>query len=152
MGRPFRSPKRQARQSCTPSKLLTFVLVVLFLLPVVPAFAARLGGAYYVDDAEIGKPGSCEIETWSSFARTGDRIAVLSPACVINPSNPIELGTNLVDIRQDGQEDVLATLTLSISEHSITAGAIRMGSTAPPASVRLGPSCRSGVSSPRCLR
>ena len=111
MGLPFRSPKRQARQSCIPSKLLTFVLVVLFLLPVVPAFAARLGGAYYVDDAEIGKPGSCEIETWSSFARTGDRIAVLSPACVINPSNPIELGTNLVDIRQDGQEDVLATLT-----------------------------------------
>ena len=111
MGLPFRSPKRQVRQSCIPSKRLTFVLVVLFLLPVVPAFAARLGGAYYVDDAEIGKPGSCEIETWSSFARTGDRIAVLSPACVINPSNPIELGTNLVDIRQDGQEDVLATLT-----------------------------------------
>jgi hypothetical protein len=36
------------------------------------------GGAYYVDDAEIGKLGSCEIETWSSFAASGDRIAVFS--------------------------------------------------------------------------
>jgi hypothetical protein len=77
----------------------------------VPAFAARLGGAYYVDDAEIGKAGSCEIESWSSFARTGDRIAVLSPACVVNPNNPVELGTNLVDQRSGGQEDVLPTLT-----------------------------------------
>ena len=30
------------------------------------ALAARLGGAYYVDDAEIGKVGSCEFELWSS--------------------------------------------------------------------------------------
>ena len=111
MGLPFRSPKRQAQQSCTPSKLLTFALVGLSLLAVVPAFAARLGGAYYVDDAEIGKAGTCEIETWSSFAKTGDRIAVLSPACVVNPSSPVELGTNLVDLRSDGQEDVLATVT-----------------------------------------
>ena len=51
-------------------------------LPALPAFAARLGGAYYVDDAEIGKVGSCEIESWSSFATSGDRIAVFSPACV----------------------------------------------------------------------
>jgi hypothetical protein len=112
MGLPFRFPKRPAQETCAPSNLLTLAFVVLFLLPVGPAFAARLGGAYYVDDAEIGKVGSCEVESWSSFARTGDRIAVFSPACVVNPSSPIELGTNLVDLRSDGQEDVLATLTV----------------------------------------
>jgi hypothetical protein len=111
MGLPFRSRKHPAQQDCTPPNLLTFALVILFVLPGVQAFAARLGGAYYVDDAEIGKPGSCEVESWSSFARTGDRIAVLSPACVVNPGSPIELGTNLVDLRSGGQEDVLATLT-----------------------------------------
>ncbi len=86
-------------------------LCVTILLSAVPALAARLGGAYYVDDAEIGKSGSCEIETWSSFARTGDRIAVFSPACVVDVGRPVEFGTNLVDLRSAGQEDVLATLT-----------------------------------------
>jgi hypothetical protein len=86
-------------------------LCVTIFLSVMPVLAARLGGAYYVDDAEIGKSGSCEIETWSSFARTGDRIAVFSPACVVDVGRPVEIGTNLVDLRSDGQEDVLATLT-----------------------------------------
>ena len=98
------------RRACAySSAAFAFSLISIFL--VVPAFAARLGGAYYVDDAEIGKPGSCEIESWSSFAANGDRIAVFSPACVVNPGRPVELGTNLVDLRSEGQEDVLATLT-----------------------------------------
>src|SRR3954469_24737911 len=75
------------------------------------AFAARLGGAYYVDDAEIGKSGSCEIETWSSFAANGDRIAVFSPACVLNLGRPVELGTNILNLRSDAQGDTIATLT-----------------------------------------
>jgi hypothetical protein len=86
-------------------------LCVMSFLSALPAMAARLGGAYYVDDAEIGKSGSCEIETWSSFARTGDRIAVFSPACVVEVGRPVEIGTNLVDLRSNGQEDVLATVT-----------------------------------------
>ena len=90
------------------------VAFALFMMPVVPtpkAFAARLGGAYYVDDAEIGKPGSCEIESWSSFAANGDRIAVFSPACVLNLGRPVELGTNIVNLRSDAQGDTIATLT-----------------------------------------
>jgi hypothetical protein len=90
---------------------LAFAFALLFLLPAPLAFAARLGGAYYVDDAEIGKTGSCEIESWSSFAANGDRIAVFSPACVVNLGRPVELGTNLVNLRSDSQGDFLATLT-----------------------------------------
>jgi hypothetical protein len=90
---------------------LALALLIFLFAPLAQAFAARLGGAYYVDDAEIGKPGSCEIESWSSFAANGDRIAVFSPACVVNPGRPVEVGTNLVDLRSNGQEDVLATLT-----------------------------------------
>src|SRR6266480_334015 len=99
----------QRRACAYSSAAFAFSLISLFLA--VPAFAARLGGAYYVDDAEIGKAGSCEIESWSSFAANGDRIAVFSPACVVNPGRPVEVGTNLVDLRSNGQEDVLATLT-----------------------------------------
>ena len=111
MGFRFCSGKRPAQPTCTSSGLLTFGLVFLFFVPALPAFAARLGGAYYVDDAEIGKVGSCEIESWSSFAASGDRIAVFSPACVVKLGAPVELGTNLVNLRSEGQEDNLATLT-----------------------------------------
>jgi hypothetical protein len=105
------SGKGAGQEICTKWAGLTFAVVVLFFLPALPAFAARLGGAYYVDDAEIGKVGSCEIESWSSFAASGDRIAVFSPACVVKLGAPVELGTNLVNLRSDAQDDYLATLT-----------------------------------------
>ena len=101
---------RQGRVYACPS-VLAFALFMILVVPTPKAFAARLGGAYYVDDAEIGKPGSCEIESWSSFAANGDRIAVFSPACVVNFGAPIELGTNIVNLRSDGQGDTIATLT-----------------------------------------
>jgi hypothetical protein len=106
-----RFARRPLGWGCTYSRALAFALFPIFLLPVPQAFAARLGGAYYVDDAEIGKAGSCEIESWSSFAANGDRIAVFSPACVVNLGPPVELGTNLVNLRSDSQGDFLATLT-----------------------------------------
>jgi hypothetical protein len=106
-----RSAKPLQRRVRVSPRAVAVTLLSFSFAPLGEAFAARLGGAYYVDDAEIGKPGSCEIETWSSFAASGDRIAVFSPACVVNPGRPVEVGTNLVDLRSDGQEDVLATLT-----------------------------------------
>jgi hypothetical protein len=106
-----RFARRPQGRVCASSRALAFALFFIFLLPAPQAFAARLGGAYYVDDAEIGKAGSCEIESWSSFAANGDRIAVFSPACVLNLGPPVELGTNLVNLRSDGEGDSIATLT-----------------------------------------
>jgi hypothetical protein len=86
-------------------------ILIIVLAPSPQALAARLGGAYYVDDAEIGKPGSCEIESWGSFALNRDHIAVFSPACVVNLGGPVELGTNLVNLRSQGEKDSLVSLT-----------------------------------------
>jgi len=102
--------RRQGRiYACSGGFAFAFFIVLLSTGP--EAFAARLGGAYYVDDAEIGKLGSCEIESWSSFAANGDRIAVFSPACVLNLGAPVELGTNIVNLRSDGEGDTIITLT-----------------------------------------
>src|SRR5216117_1676193 len=106
-----RFARRPEGRVCASSLALAFALLLIFLLPVPQTFAARLGGAYYVDDAEIGKTGSCEFESWSSFAANGDRIAVFSPACVVKLGPPVELGTNLLNVRSDSQEDFVATLT-----------------------------------------
>jgi len=103
------SHRRPASRACAIA--LAVVVSTCILLSPVPVFAARLGGAYYVDDAEIEKVGVCEIESWSSFAANGDRISVFSPACVFNLGRPVELGTNLVNLRSDEEGDSLATLT-----------------------------------------
>jgi hypothetical protein len=103
--------RRPPGSACACLRALALALFLILLLPMPLALAARLGGAYYVDDAEIGKTGSCEIESWSSFAANGDRIAVFSPACVFNLGRPVELGTNLLNLRSDGEGDWNATLT-----------------------------------------
>jgi hypothetical protein len=102
---------RPPGSACASSRALALALFLILLLPIPQALSARLGGAYYVDDAEIGKAGSCEIESWSSFAANGDRIAVFSPACVFNLGPPVELGTNLLNLRSEGEGDSIATLT-----------------------------------------
>ena len=70
--------------------------------------AAKLGGPYYVDDAEIGKPGSCGMSSWGLFAVNGDHILVFSPACVVNLGVPVELGTNLVGYSPDIGNSIVA--------------------------------------------
>jgi hypothetical protein len=81
------------------------------LISVATAGAAKLGGPYFVDDAEIGKVGSCENEQWASSAHNGDHIYVFSPACVVQLGAPVEVGTNLVNFRSDGVIDATASLT-----------------------------------------
>ena len=112
---------------------LVWGLFAVFLIAhAPPAIAARLGGAYYVDDAEIGKLGSCEIESWASFAANGDRIGVFSPACVANLGRPVELGTNIVGTRAAGDAGGTGSLTaktvlLPLSQKSVglaVAGAV----------------------------
>jgi hypothetical protein len=75
------------------------------------ARAAKLGGAYFVDDSEIGKLGSCEFESWGSFATNTDRISVFSPACVFNVGRPVELGASYIKIRSNGAWEQTLALT-----------------------------------------
>lgn len=56
----------------------------------VPGRAEAAGGAYAVDDADIGKPGSCQNEAWVSTATSHDFVGVTSPACVITVGLPVE--------------------------------------------------------------
>src|SRR5262245_17913819 len=57
---------------------------------VVPARVLAAGGAYAVDDADIGKSGSCQIENWLSVATNRDFVGMISPACVITIGLPVE--------------------------------------------------------------
>jgi hypothetical protein len=106
-----RSTTRRQGSVCPRAGALALAVLLLTLLSVAGAHAARLGGPYFVDDAEIGPVGSCETEQWASSARNGDHIYVFSPACVVRLGAPVEIGTNLVNFRSDGIIDATASLT-----------------------------------------
>ena len=80
-------------------RVLPFIIATCILLPTTLAHAA--GGAFAVDDVEIGKPGDCKVEAWSAAASNHDFTAVTSPACVAKLGIPVELGGQLQRSRAD---------------------------------------------------
>jgi hypothetical protein len=106
-----RSMTRGQGSVCPRAGALALAVLSLTLLPPAGARAAKLGGPYFVDDAEIGPVGSCEFEQWASSAQNGDHIYVFSPACVVRLGAPVEIGTNLVNFRSDGVLDPTISLT-----------------------------------------
>jgi hypothetical protein len=59
-------------------------------------------GAYAVDSADISEVGSCKVESWLSTATNTDFSAVANPSCVVNVVKPVELSTQTVRFRSDG--------------------------------------------------
>jgi hypothetical protein len=105
-----RSTTRGQSSVCPRAGALALAALSLTLLPPTGARAAKLGGAYFVEDAEIGPVGSCETEQWASSAHNGDHIYSVSPACVVRLGAPVEIGTNLLNFRSDGVVDPVVTL------------------------------------------
>jgi hypothetical protein len=64
--------------------------------------AHAAGGAFQVDDVEIGAVGSCKVESWASFAGNTDFIGVVSPACVADLGRPVELNAAFARFRSGG--------------------------------------------------
>jgi hypothetical protein len=60
------------------------------------------GGAFQVDDVEVGEVGACKVESWASFAGNTDFIGVVSPACVANLGRPVELNASFARFRSGG--------------------------------------------------
>jgi hypothetical protein len=84
--------------------------LILLALVLAPRTAQAAGGAFAVDDVEIGKPGDCKVESWASFATNHDLIAVASPACVANLGIPVELGAQVQRSRADSVWGTSGTL------------------------------------------
>lgn len=65
--------------------------------------ALAAGGAFAVDDSEIGKPGECKVESWVSLASNRDFSAATSPACAVKLGIPFEIGAQLQRSRSDSE-------------------------------------------------
>jgi hypothetical protein len=66
-------------------------LAAAFAALVLAPHAHAASGAFVVDDVDVGKVGSCKVESWTSFASNRDFIAVTSPACVVDLGRPVEI-------------------------------------------------------------
>lgn len=56
-----------------------------------------------MDDAEVGTPGSCKVESWGSAADNRDVNLVTAPSCVFNLGRPIEFGAQFSRFREGGE-------------------------------------------------
>ena len=90
------------------------------------------GGAFMVDDSEIGAPGECKVESWAAFASNHDFIGVAAPACVFSFGRPVEIGAQFVRFRSGGEwaTDLLLkgkTSLIPLRDGKIGVGAILGG-------------------------
>ncbi len=99
----------------------------VFALLTLSTAARAAGGAYAVDDSEIGKPGECKVESWASFGDSRDFVGVVSPACVVNFIRPVELGAQLSRFRADGEWGTSLTLKGKINLVPAEAGRVGIG-------------------------
>jgi hypothetical protein len=111
----------------TAARAIACAIVLLQPFAAAGAHAASLGGAYFVDDAEIPKINVCESEQWGSFAGNRDRVFVVNPACTVNLGRPVEIGATFVRGRQDGEWATLQAATAKTVLTPIEPGRLGVG-------------------------
>jgi hypothetical protein len=103
--------KGRSQRSWKP--LIAISLAASFSFPVTREVAAE--DAFVVENADVGNPGECKLESWTSFAANRDFFAATSPSCVFNLGRPVEIGGILARARDSGKWQSLGTLTGKMS-------------------------------------
>jgi hypothetical protein len=112
--------------SLSPTQRCAALAVATGLAVLLAAGQARAaGGAYAVDDVEIGKPGECKVESFGQGADNRDSIFATVPACVFDLFRPVEVSSTIVRFRQDGEMG--SGLTLKGKTNILPATVGRMG-------------------------
>jgi hypothetical protein len=99
------------------------------VISLTPMSARAAGGAFAVDDSEIGKPGECKVESWAQAASNHDFAAVVSPACVVNLGIPVDVGATLTRSRSGGEWQTSAGPKAKINLVSAGPGQLGIGLT-----------------------
>lgn len=91
-------PAPPRHRLCNAGKLLLAVIVATAGEPI----AARAAGtAFGVDTAEVGDPGNCKVEAWTSRANNGDGLATANPSCIVSLFTPTEISAQITRARAD---------------------------------------------------
>jgi hypothetical protein len=88
---------------CKPWAYARLCALTLTVLACTPARVDAAGSAFAVDTAEVGAPGNCKVEGWSSWADNRDYVAALTPACIVDLGHPVDLSAQFSRARSDGE-------------------------------------------------
>lgn len=95
-------------------------LLLMFAI-LLPAHAFAAGDDFAVDDAEIGKPGECKLQSWASAAANHDFTSVVSPSCVVKLGIPVEFASIYQRSRTDSVWSATGTAQAKINIVPVTA-------------------------------
>ena len=77
-------------------------IALLWLAVAAPQQAFAANGAVQVDDTDVDPVGACKVDSWAQFASNQDRIGVVSPGCVFNMGQPVDVTFGFQRSRSDG--------------------------------------------------
>lgn len=96
-------PHRLSFLACGGGVLLLCVAAVALALTLPVAGRANAAGtAFGVDTAEVGDPGNCKLEAWTSTADNRDAVVTANPSCIFDLGTPTEVSAQLARNREDG--------------------------------------------------
>jgi hypothetical protein len=61
------------------------------------------GAAFAVDTADVGDPGNCKVEAWTSWAKNRDGLATVNPSCIVDTFTATEISLQGVRSRSDDE-------------------------------------------------
>jgi hypothetical protein len=121
--------RQKARRRPVVNGAHSHIVLIALLLLARPAETQAAGGAFAVDDAEVGAPGTCKVESWASWADNVERdfIGTVSPACVANIGRPVELGAAYTRFRAGTEWGKAGTLKAKTNLIPVEVGKVGLG-------------------------
>lgn len=65
--------------------------------------AYSAGTAFGVDTAEVGDPGNCKVEAWTSWAKNRDGLVTANPSCILQTFTPTEISAQFSRSRSEDE-------------------------------------------------
>jgi len=121
---PFSAP---SPRKFAPARRWPALSLLAIAMALAPAAAQAAGGAFVVDDAEVGKPGECKVESWAQFGSNHDMAVIAQPACVINAGIPVELGGAIARTRSADEWSTSAGPKAKVNLLPIETGRVGVG-------------------------
>lgn len=88
------------------------LLGAFFLLGVPRANAGA--GPHVIDDARVETPGQCHVESWTTWSRNS-RLVNASPACTLEALPRLEIGADMIGVREDGRWNTIVGPALKLN-------------------------------------
>jgi len=107
--------------------LLLAPSALALVIGALPSRVEAAGGAFAVDDAQITALNTCQVESWTSFARNKDFVGNSTPACTVDFIRPVELSAQFQRLRVGNTWGSLVTVQAKTIFAPVETGKVGVG-------------------------